>query len=171
MFREIDQLRDGIEDVMKASSSKFVHCCRPIKPDARRLAARRDRVRRAGSPLGVAAVCQPRRSCRPFRVGPSVTPFGPGVGPILNNAKELAERFERLERAAKRRSTLLPTPWLIFVSPPMTDEPCSKKCNPSWQMPAPVVREATAVSNLHRDTLPQLEAALGQDAGDELRAG
>ena len=35
----------------------------------------------------------------------------------------------------KRRSTLLPTPWLIFVSPPMTDEPCSKKCNPSWQMP------------------------------------
>ncbi len=174
MFREIDQLRDDIEDV----DENFIEQIRPLlsanqAPTLDRLAARRDRVRRAGGPLALLRFANPAGLADLSALVPVSRLSDPSVGPILNEYEtELAERFERLERAAKTAfNTFADTMADLRESTDDRRAVFQEMQSVMADASLPVVREATAVSTLHRDTLPQLEEALGQDAGDELRAG
>ena len=103
MFRDIDQLRDEIEDV----DENFIEQIRPLLsanqvPTLDRVAARRDRVRRAGGPLALLRFANPAGLADLSALVPVSRLSDPNVGPILNEYEtELADRFERLERAAR----------------------------------------------------------------------
>ena len=174
MFREIDQLREEIEDV----DENFIEQIRPLLsanqvPTLDRVAARRDRVRRAGGPLALLRFANPAGLADLSALVPVSRLSDPTIGPILNEYEtELADRFERLERAAKTAfNTFADTMADLRESTDDRRAVFQEMQTVMADASRPVVREATSISSLHRETLPELELALGQDAGDELRAG
>ena len=174
MFRDIDQLRDEIEDV----DENFIEQIRPLLsanqvPTLDRVAARRDRVRRAGGPLALLRFANPAGLADLSALVPVSRLSDPTVGPILNQYEtELADRFERLERAAKTAfNTFADTMADLRESTDDRRAMFQEMQTVMADASLPVVRQATSISGLHREALPQLESALGQDAGDELRAG
>ncbi len=174
VFREIDQLRDEIEDV----DENFIEQIRPLLsanqvPTLERVAARRDRVRRAGGPLSLLRFANPAGLADLSALVPVSRLSDPTVGPILNEYEtELADRFEQLERAAKTAfNTFADTMADLRESTDDRRAVFQEMQTVMTEASRPVVRGATSISSLHRETLPELELALGQDAGDELRAG
>ena len=174
MFRDIDQLRDEIEDV----DENFIEQIRPLLsanqvPTLDRVAARRDRVRALVAHWRLLRFANPAGLADLSALVPVSRLSDPNVGPILNEYEtELADRFERLERAAKTAfNTFADTMADLRESTDDRRAMFQEMQNVMADASLPVVREATSISGLHRDTLPELEMALGQDAGDELRAG
>ena len=173
VFREIDQLIDEVEDVDEI----FLDQIEPILTPNQmlileRLDARRDRVRRSGGPLSLLGRANPAGLADLSALIPLDRMADPELSTILNEYEtELADRFERLERAAKNAfNTFAETLADLRESSDDRRAIFQEMQNVMADASLPVIREATSVSRLHRETLPQLEIALGQEAGDELRA-
>ena len=173
VFREIDQLIDEVEDVDEI----FLDQIEPILTPNQmlileRLDARRDRVRRSGGPLSLLGRANPAGLADLSALIPLDRMADPELSTILNEYEtELADRFERLERSAKNAfNTFAETLADLRESSDDRRAIFQEMQNVMADASLPVIREATSVSRLHRETLPQLEIALGQEAGDELRA-
>ena len=173
VFREIDQLIDEVEDVDEI----FLDQIEPILTPNQmlileRLDARRDRVRRSGGPLSLLGRANPAGLADLSALIPLDRMDDPELSTILNEYEtELADRFERLERSAKNAfNTFAETLADLRESSDDRRAIFQEMQNVMADASLPVIREATSVSRLHRETLPQLEIALGQEAGDELRA-
>ena len=173
VFREIDQLIDEVEDVDEI----FLDQIEPILTPNQmlileRLDARRDRVRRSGGPLSLLGRANPAGLADLSALIPLDRMADPELSTILNEYEtELADRFERLERSAKNAfNTFAETLADLRESSDDRRAIFQEMQNVMADASLPVIREATSVSRLHRETLPQLEIALGKEAGDELRA-
>ena len=173
VFREIDQLIDEVEDVDEI----FLDQIEPILTPNQmlileRLDARRDRVRRSGGPLSLLGRANPAGLADLSALIPLDRMADPELSTILNEYEtELADRFERLERSAKNAfNTFAETMANLRESSDDRRAIFQEMQSIMADASLPVIREATSVSRLHRETLPQLEDALGREAGDELRA-
>ena len=173
VFREIDQLIDEVEDVDEI----FLDQIEPILTPNQilileRLDARRDRVRRSGGPLSLLGRANPAGLADLSALIPLDRMADPELSTALNEYEtELADRFERLERSAKNAFNIF-AETMANLRESSDDRRAIFQEMQSIMADAslPVIREATSVSRLHREALPQLEIALGREAGDELRA-